>query len=206
MIVSIQAGSAFTRRIVSSLSGYQTTVGIVFDDPSITDTPWYPAEHCLQIARVGSLIPPYFLSTLPGRWREMSTHQAHLSDEPIIALHARFGASEALIGRDQEICGENQPADRIYQVVRGAVRSCRLLADGRRQICAFRLSGGIFGLENGATYRSTAEAIVATRLRVLRRHSLDHVASLVACNLLNLTAKTFCVRKITCCSWGARRR
>lgn len=123
----------------------------------------------------------------------MSTPKAHLSDEPIIAFHARFGASETLVGRDQEICGENRPADRIYQVVRGAVRSCRILADGRRQICAFHFPGDIFGLENGSTYRFTAEAIVATRLRIVRRHSLEYLASSdtqVAHNLLNLTAKS----------------
>ena len=45
--------------------------------------------------------------------------------------------------RDSEIQGEGEPADFFYQIETGAVRSCKpLLADGRRQIIAFRLPGG----------------------------------------------------------------
>jgi CRP/FNR family nitrogen fixation transcriptional regulator len=70
------------------------------------------------------------------------------------------------------------------------VRSYKLLSDGRRQIGAFHLVGDIFGLENSETHRFTAEAIVDTRLRLLKRRSLESVAehdALVANNLLILT-------------------
>jgi len=36
-----------------------------------------------------------------------------------------------------EIYGKNEPADYVYQVKEGAVRSYKLLSDGRRQIGAF---------------------------------------------------------------------
>src|SRR5688572_12014820 len=49
-----------------------------------------------------------------------------------------------------EIYGEKEPADYVYQVKIGAVRSYKLLSDGRRQIGAFHLIGDIFGLENGS--------------------------------------------------------
>ena len=39
-------------------------------------------------------------------------------------------------GRDAEIYGENEPADYVYRVISGAVRTYKVLGDGRRQIGA----------------------------------------------------------------------
>jgi CRP/FNR family transcriptional regulator, nitrogen fixation regulation protein len=89
-----------------------------------------------------------------------------------------------------EIYGEKEPADYVYQVKTGAVRSYKLLSDGRRQIGAFHLSGDIFGLENGTEHRFTAEAIVDTAVRLIKRQSLEIVAesdAMVARNLLSMT-------------------
>ena len=99
--------------------------------------------------------------------------------------------SEFKYRRGAEIFGEAEPADYIYQVIDGAVRSYKLLSDGRRQIGAFHLVGDIFGLENGGTHRFTAEAIVDTTVRLMKRASLAHVAeqdAAVARDLLNMTA------------------
>ena len=98
--------------------------------------------------------------------------------------------SEFKYNKGTEIFGEAEPADYIYQVADGAVRTHKLLSDGRRQIGAFHLPGDIFGLENGATHRFTAEAIVDTTVRLMKRCSLEHVAetdALVALDLLNMT-------------------
>ena len=111
---------------------------------------------------------------------------------PVIVMHANFGASEARYGKDEEIYGESEPADCIYEVIRGAVRSYKVLSDGRRQICAFHLPTDIFGLENGPNYRFTAEAIVDTITRVVRRHCLEYVAASdvrIALHLLGMTAR-----------------
>jgi len=89
-----------------------------------------------------------------------------------------------------EIYGEKEPAEYVYQVKTGAVRSYKLLSDGRRQIGAFHLAGDIFGLENGGTHRFTAEAIVDTTVCLIRRQSLEIVAendAMVAKNLLSMT-------------------
>jgi len=89
-----------------------------------------------------------------------------------------------------EIYGEKEPADYVYQVKKGAVRSYKLLSDGRRQIGAFHLAGDIFGLENGTEHRFTAEAIVDTTVRLIKRQSLEMVAkgdAMVARNLLSMT-------------------
>jgi len=92
------------------------------------------------------------------------------------AASDRISVSDFRYGRGAEIFGEAEPAEYIYQVIEGAVRTHKLLPDGRRQIGAFHLSGDIFGLENGATHRFTAEAIVATMVRLVKRKSLDNVA------------------------------
>ena len=92
--------------------------------------------------------------------------------------------------KGSEIYGEKEPAEYVYQVKTGAVRSYKLLSDGRRQIGAFHLAGDIFGLENGSEHRFTAEAIVETTVRLIKRRSLELVAesdSLVARNLLSMT-------------------
>jgi len=106
------------------------------------------------------------------------------------ALHARLAATEFNYRKGVEIYGEKEPADYVYQVASGAVRTYKLLSDGRRQIGAFHLVGDIFGLENSDVHRFTAEAIVDTTLRLVKRRSLESVAEhdvLVANNLLGLT-------------------
>jgi CRP/FNR family nitrogen fixation transcriptional regulator len=99
--------------------------------------------------------------------------------------------SEFKYSRGAEIFGEDEPAEYVYQVIDGAVRSYKLLSDGRRQIGAFHLVDDIFGLETGGAHRFTAEAIVDTTVRLAKRVSLAHVAAsdaTVAGDLLNMTA------------------
>src|SRR6201996_9424871 len=84
--------------------------------------------------------------------------------------------SEFKYRRGAEIFGEAEPAEFVYQVVDGAVRSYKLLSDGRRQIGAFHLVGDIFGLESGGVHRFTTEAIVDTTVHLVKRASLAHVA------------------------------
>lgn len=101
--------------------------------------------------------------------------------------------SEFKYKKGTEVYGEAEPAEYIYQVVDGAIRSHKLLSDGRRQIGAFHLAGDIFGLENGAVHRFTTEAIVDTTVRLMKRRSLEHVAEsdvTVALNLLNMTTSS----------------
>lgn len=79
--------------------------------------------------------------------------------------------------RNAEIYGENEPADYLYKVVDGAVRTYKLLNDGRRQISAFYLPGDTFGLEVGSEHRFTAEAISDSTIRVIRRSAVVALAA-----------------------------
>ena len=47
--------------------------------------------------------------------------------------HAGLVASEFSYHKDEEVYGEDEPAEYVYQVVSGSVRSYKLLSDGRRQ-------------------------------------------------------------------------
>jgi CRP/FNR family nitrogen fixation transcriptional regulator len=118
-----------------------------------------------------------------------NTSRIEWLSEPV-AIQTRVAASEFSYRKGVEIYGEKEPADYVYQVTSGAVRTYKLLSDGRRQIGAFHLIGDVFGLENSEVHRFTAEAIVDTTLRLVKRRSLESVAErdvLVANNLLSLT-------------------
>ncbi|HVX77974.1 MAG TPA: helix-turn-helix domain-containing protein [Bradyrhizobium sp.] len=74
--------------------------------------------------------------------------------------------------RNTEIYGEDEPAEYLYQVVSGAVRTYKILEDGRRQICAFYLPGDIFGFEAGDTHMASAEAVGETHVLVVKRSAI----------------------------------
>ena len=92
-----------------------------------------------------------------------------------LVSQSKVSSGELKYSQGTEIFRQAQPADYIYQVIEGAVRSHKLLSDGRRQIGAFHLPGDIFGLENGDFHRFTAEAVVKTTVCVVKRQSLERV-------------------------------
>jgi CRP/FNR family nitrogen fixation transcriptional regulator len=90
----------------------------------------------------------------------------------------RAFCSEFKYRKGTEVFGEGVQAEYVYQIISGAVRTHKLLADGRRQINSFHLPGDMFGFENGATHRFSAEALVETQARIMtRRGLLDAMAS-----------------------------
>src|SRR5260370_41263752 len=88
--------------------------------------------------------------------------------------HAGLVASEFSYRKDEEIYGEDEPAEYVYQIIRGAVRTYNLLSDGRRQIGGFLLPGDVFGLESGNSHRLAAEAVLDPTVRLVKRSSLQH--------------------------------
>lgn len=76
-----------------------------------------------------------------------------------------------------EIYGQGEKAGHIYQVEFGAVRSYRLLADGRRQISAFYLPGEVFGFEAHATHHFFADAVSATGIRTFRSSACSNLSN-----------------------------
>jgi CRP/FNR family transcriptional regulator, nitrogen fixation regulation protein len=106
-------------------------------------------------------------------------------------------ASIALLGapvtfhRNEEIFGENEPAEHLYKVLSGTVRTYKMLNDGRRQIGAFHLAGDIFALEAGEQHTFSAEAIGEATVLVIRRSAVTALAERdgeIARQLWTLTA------------------
>lgn len=95
--------------------------------------------------------------------------------------------------REEEIFGEGEEAEFVYKVVTGAVRTCKMLSDGRRQIDAFHLPGDLFGFETAARHRLTAEAVADTTVLLFRRRQMEDMANrdvTTARNLWDMTMRT----------------
>src|SRR6266487_2401803 len=91
-----------------------------------------------------------------------------------------------------EISGENEPADYLYKIVSGTVRTYKVLLDGRRQIGAFHLPGDIFGFETGNEHTLSAEAITDCKITVIKRSAVMALAARdndVARQMWELTAR-----------------
>jgi CRP/FNR family transcriptional regulator, nitrogen fixation regulation protein len=102
--------------------------------------------------------------------RSMSVASRALNDSIEI-----IGASMTF-ARNEEIYGENEPADYLYKIISGTVRTYKVLNDGRRQIGAFCLAGDIFGLEMGEEHTFSAEAITDVKVLVIKRSVLMGLA------------------------------
>jgi CRP/FNR family transcriptional regulator, nitrogen fixation regulation protein len=109
-----------------------------------------------------------------------------------------LGQSMQLMGammaypRNTEIFGENEPADYLYKVVSGSVRTYKILSDGRRQVGGFYLPGDIFGLEFADEHTLSAESISDTKVLVVKRSALNALAgrdASVAQQLFALTGR-----------------
>src|SRR5262249_42246984 len=109
--------------------------------------------------------------------RNFPASESHRNAIPCSApVRGGFGAMEAMGSQmrfdpNEEIFGEGEPAEYVYKVTKGAVRTYKILCDGRRQIGGFYLAGDIFGLEVGKEHQFSAEAINDVTVLVVK-HSL----------------------------------
>ena len=122
----------------------------------------------------------------------MLSHTTNYSDTSNFSRNARFvppaiprsrtnsfemmGTSMAF-ARNAEIYGENEPAEYLYKLVSGTVRTSKILNDGRRQIGAFYLPGDIFGFEVDSEHASSAEAITDAKVIVVKRSAVEALAA-----------------------------
>jgi len=67
-----------------------------------------------------------------------------------------------------QIIHEDDPADRVYEVISGLVCTYRMLRQGRRQVGGFYFSGDIFGLETAEKHILAAEAITNVKVRIAK--------------------------------------
>jgi CRP/FNR family transcriptional regulator, nitrogen fixation regulation protein len=100
---------------------------------------------------------------------------------PAAISHAGEGNIEFVgapmsFARNAEIYGEGEPADYLYKVISGTVRTYKVLSDGRRQIGAFYMPGDVFGLETSDEHTFSAEAISDSKVLVIKRSTLVALA------------------------------
>jgi CRP/FNR family nitrogen fixation transcriptional regulator len=103
-----------------------------------------------------------------GMRAHSSTHSGALA-RWMIGVPIKFSGGE-------EIYGEAESVDYVYEVTHGAVRTVKVLSDGRRQIGGFYFAGDIFGLEDGDEHSFSAEAILDSKVRIIRRNTLIRLA------------------------------
>ncbi|MHA1549661.1 MAG: helix-turn-helix domain-containing protein [Alphaproteobacteria bacterium] len=100
----------------------------------------------------------------------------HVGQHPFLTEVLNMMGTALNYGRDEEIFGEGEPSDYIYLVLKGSVRTYKLMADGRRQIAAFCLPGDIFGMEACDSHAFTAEAVEKSRIVVTKRSAVLSLA------------------------------
>jgi CRP-like cAMP-binding protein len=122
-----------------------------------------------------------------GRHAHDDRGEANSLDESLRLMGATMS-----FPRNTEIFGENEPADYVYKVVSGSVRTYNILSDGRRQIGGFYMPGDIFGIEFDGEHTSAAEAISDAKVLVVKRSAVNALAgrdASVARELFALTAR-----------------
>ena len=94
------------------------------------------------------------------------------SEESELDMLDTFG-SVLRLKRDATLFFDGDVASHYYKVVSGAVRSCKLLSDGRRHITDFFLAGDFIGVEALKTHSCTVEAVNDTTLVRYDRRMID---------------------------------
>jgi CRP-like cAMP-binding protein len=109
---------------------------------------------------------------------------------PTNELFAMMAASLSF-GRNEEIYGEGEPAEYLYAVQSGFVRTAKIRSGGRRQIGAFCLPGDVFGFEAGDEHSFSAEALTPSVVCIVKRalfNSRIAGSTVMMGQLLKLTA------------------
>jgi CRP-like cAMP-binding protein len=86
-------------------------------------------------------------------------------------------AVKTRIARGETIFNEGDEARYAYKVVSGAVRLCKHMADGRRQIADFLIPGDFFGFLQFGHYSFTAEAVGDVVLMCYPQRQLEQISS-----------------------------
>ncbi len=161
---------------VAAREACAVTIGETIEQrtPNISNTgPWQPDEMTLATSLIsgGGMYPndPTQRIGACDRGRPDSIARPSALAGRILGLPIEFGL-------DAKIYGEGEPANFIYELVDGSVRTVKALSDGRRQIGEFYFPGDIFGLDQGDGHSFSAEAVVQSAVRVIDRWKLIRMA------------------------------
>jgi CRP/FNR family nitrogen fixation transcriptional regulator len=123
-------------------------------------------------ARTSSVLPRFSgISAQLGRGSESGltdTAGEGLSALDTLGTVCRFARNETIFSQGEDMRSS-------YKIISGAVRLCRLTADGRRQIAEFRVPGDFVGFEWVGRYALTAEAVREVVAVRYARTRVDHL-------------------------------
>lgn len=117
-----------------------------------------------------------------GRDRALFMTENHSSDRPQTTLRSCLPRYSGMITslhsflQNEEIYGEGEAAHSWYKVISGTVRTCNLLADGRRHIAEFFFPADFFGFSAEEKYLTSAEAVSDVALMRYPRTALEHLS------------------------------
>lgn len=108
-----------------------------------------------------------------------TTHQPPVKPVALADSLAALDGIGAVIAlrRDEPLFRPGDRAEFYFKVLKGAVRSCHVLADGRRHIGEFFLPGDFIGLDAAESCAFAAEAIIDTTLIRYSRRKVDALAA-----------------------------
>jgi len=99
---------------------------------------------------------------------------------PIAAPFAAGQMADALpVGFDEHVIeaggslfGDGDKAGILYRVLEGALTGYKIFAEGHRQIVSFAFAGDIVGFCHGAAYRFHCDALLPSRVELIRESAL----------------------------------
>jgi CRP/FNR family nitrogen fixation transcriptional regulator len=107
-------------------------------------------------------------------WPVLESGRSEIADPVAMALQSI--GTVLKFKRNAAVFNEGDPARHVYKVISGAIRTCRVLMDGRRQIADFTLPGDFFGLDWQGEHGFTAEAIADAVVVSYPRSQLELIA------------------------------
>jgi CRP/FNR family transcriptional regulator len=98
---------------------------------------------------------------LPTAYQRLCTRRGGFSETLLVGAHLRH------LEPGEHAFYEGDAQTHIYRIKSGMMRLYRLLADGRRQVIAFRLPGHLIGLGDHETQFCSAEALTSVVLQCI---------------------------------------
>ena len=97
----------------------------------------------------------------------------------------------------QPLFYEGDKSEFVYQVLEGLLRTTKVMANGRRQVLTFGYPDDIVGLSHDCCYHNDCEAVVPTKILVLKKNAysinngtdqvlFDRLLKLAACEVSNM--------------------
>lgn len=104
-----------------------------------------------------------------------AVHRLH--GEDVDAEWQEFARSQRVkthrLGEHEAVFYEGDPAERVYELLEGAVMLFKLLPDGRRQVVEVIAPNALFGTVAGKLYDCNAETLTPSVVRILDRRDLE---------------------------------